>query len=67
MPSTIALRARLMLKLMPVQKKRIEAEADLNKEYIAAKKRVEYYLNSGQAEKQQYLDNLLAAQRAWLK
>ncbi|WP_311202180.1 lysozyme inhibitor LprI family protein [Erwinia pyrifoliae] len=48
-------------------KNRIEAEADLNKEYAATKSRVEYYLKSDQAEKKRYLDKLLAAQRAWLK
>ncbi|WP_331421874.1 lysozyme inhibitor LprI family protein [Erwinia tasmaniensis] len=45
----------------------MEAEADLNKEYIAAKKRVESTYDSDPAEKKQYLDTLLAAQRTWLK
>lgn len=49
------------------EKNRIESEADLNKEYAATKSRVEYYLDSDQAEKKRYLDTLLAAQRAWLK
>lgn len=49
------------------EKNRIEAEANLNKEYIAAKKRVESTYDSDQAGKKQYLDTLLIAQRAWLK
>lgn len=49
------------------EKNRIEAEADLNKEYAVTKSRVEYYLKSDQAEKKRYLDTLLAAQSAWLK
>lgn len=49
------------------EKNRVEAEADLNKEYAATKSRVEYYLKSDQAEKKRYLDTLLTSQRAWLK